>query len=506
MVSLASATARGRALRARLVAFLQSHALGFWGIALALAALSSNITRGLANDVWWDWIVGFWEVVHREPMSVNLLTYHDGGRLWINTEYAWGPIVWMFAHGGYAGLVAMAGIGIAGWFVALDRLARSLGAHMAARAGILAVGFAATLGWWDFRPQVWAYWAAAGVLAWLWAIRRGLDQEGAGAWIRARGWQLLPFGAAVIAWSAIHGSWILVLGWLAIEILTAGRWGHRAFFAGLGAGLLALVSWVNPWGPVFVLHSLLTASNAAIANNIGEWFSPDFHVFWWLGLFLAYALGGAFLLTRARAPWRSWLYFAGFAAGALYAERFLPYLALGACVPLSAWGLPEMLRDRLAAKILWRRLAGPVGIAGLLFSAAFMIAGASSLPRGGIFGPVSRRFEPVGATTYLLAHGDRRVFSMVSWGGYLEARGLRPWIDGRADFWLSVGRAFQDYGRARMGDAPPAALVARSGARVALVKRGEPFAWGLRAAGWRVVYRGRADLILVPPTGTGAGR
>lgn len=457
---------------------------GLWFL-LAGISFSTVVVRGLANDVWWDWRVGAWQVAHGRVMTRNVLTHHLFGAVWVNTEWFWADIVWWFAHwGGYAGLVVMSGLGVVAFYLLLWRFMASFGGGWMGYVlvGLVACGF--SLGWWDFRPQVWAYPLAVGAVWWLSRFAAQFRELRSGAWFRVW-WQVPLFLLMVLGWAQIHGSWILVLFWCLLEVLVA-NWSGRAFFAGLGVSSGLLVGLANPWGFRYVTHAFFTSTNGYVASFIGEWFSPNFHVLWMLALFAVYAFVGSMILFRGggrRPGVRDWLYFVGFALAGLYGARFLPYLGIGMVFAVGRW--PQGLRFRV-----------PFAVGGVL-GAVLWVVSLLVIPSGGIFAAsVSSRWEPVASVNFLVRHHVRQVFGMDRWGGYLEARGLVPWIDGRADFWLARGQAFQRYALARYGIWDPASLVRMSGDRYAMVSKWSNFSWGLQAAGWRVVERSRLAVVL----------
>lgn len=458
---------------------------GIWLFAV-VASGSFVAVRGLANDVWWDWLTGRWEVRHVAVLTRNIFTSDLRGLVWVNTEWAWGPIVYEFSRLGYWGLICMTVLGIAAFFGLLIGFSRWLRVGPSARFFLVLFAVGVSAGWWDFRPQVWAYPYAVGVLWWLFIFRRRLGSSVSFRSLWRWRWSFIGLSLSVVVWSSFHGSWILVLGWLVVEAIS-GSWSWRLFAVLWSVLLMSWVSIAQPWGGVYVLHAVSTASSPAIAGSIGEWFSPNFHQLPVLALFLVYAFGSGLVMLRrsTSADLRSWLYVVGFGAGALYGVRFFPYLALGMVVALTG------LQSR----------AVPRFVSASFISLALVVSGLAvvAVPTSSFFGSVAKWGEPVASVDWLVAHHVHRVFSMDSWGGYVEARGLRPWIDGRADFWLSHGSHFQQYGYARLGAVSPVRLVRRSGDRWALVSPLSSFYWSLRQAGWQVREHSRLGVVLAAP-------
>lgn len=470
-------------------AFVRRETWILWAFVALVAVVSGLfvVVRGLANDVWWDWLTGKWEWSHQAILTKNVFTAHLHGLTWVNTEWAWGLIVYGFSHLGYGGMVGMTMIGIVAFFSLVALFSRWLGTGLLGSLVAVGVAFVASLGWWDFRPQVWAYPMAVGVVWWIFALRARVESGLIRVLVR-RWWELLLFSTVILAWASFHGSWILIMGWFGIEAVLASRWSLRVFWSVWLVLLSSWVAWANPWGGVYVFHSLATASSSAISGSIGEWFSPNFHSLPLLALFMLYAFGGSMILLRrgGSASVRSWLYFIGFAAGALYGSRFLPYLGIGFVIAMS--GFQSSIRVRP-----W---VGYIASGLVLVS---LVVGSVAMPRSSFHGSVAAWGEPVGAVKFLQAHHVVNVFAMDSWGGYFESVGLVPWIDGRADFWLSHGTSFQQYGLARLGAISPVSLVRSSGDKVAAVSPLSSFYWSLKQAGWKVVWRGTLARVLVAP-------
>ena len=450
-------------------------------------SFTTVVVRGMANDIWWDLVVGHWQVVHHAVMTQNLLTVHDFGKTFMNTEWFWADIAYFFSLWGYPGLVVMTSLGILAWYAALWAFATWLGSSRLVQVAILLMGCGASVGWWDFRPQVWAYPVAVLMVWWVASIGWRVRAVGWLDFLVRSWWEPVCLSVVVMAWAQIHGSWILILGWLMVELIASVRWSDRIVYAVWAALILSWVGWANPWGGLYPIHSLGTASSGIISSSLGEWFSPNFHALWLLALVAVYFFGGAMLFLKGprqadrRPSLVSWLYFIGFGLGALYGSRFLPYLALGFAFALSG------IRVRVSVSRFVRRLFT------VLLSLAAMglfLLGLRALPVGPVTSvQAAGSWEPLAAVNYLRTHHVSQVFAMDRWGGFLEYEGFRPWIDGRADFWLSVGSAFQRYGWVRFGYRSPVGLLASAGESWALVAPQSSFAWGLEQAGWRVRFR-----------------
>ncbi len=90
------------------------------------------------------------------------------------------------------------------------------------------------------------------------------------------------------------------------------------------------------------------------------------------------------------------------------------------------------------------------------------------------------------------------VFNDYSFGGYLIFKGVRPFIDGRADMY---GDAFSgDYFRAARPDAPLfKTLLRRYGATWSILPPDSPFVPLLSQAGWKRLYADRYAVVQQRP-------
>lgn len=463
---------------------IQTERWGDWisvgvGTAIAILLLAQ---RKLSGDVYWDLAAGRWMWQHHAVLMVNQLSWNHDHIRWINIEWLWGIIVYGASQEGAIGLVMLSAIGAFFYFWGIKALSREFALNSPATFAVIVYGVWASAPFWDFRPQTWAY--AAAVWS-FWLIRR-IDR----AVLPKRRYLLYVALMALLAiWAQFHGSWILLPAWEFVEVVVGKRRLEWLI-------LLPVTFWIASWGPfgwAGVRHALFLAGSSRIANAIGEWSSPSFHNIYQATVMLIYLFGGALALKRPGIRVKNWIYWMGFGIAGLYAVRFYPYLPLGLIWAFNGLQWP--------GKIGWRVRTAGVLIGVFAIGWAF---GADPLYGNLIDGPfVSRQLEPVAAVQYMKAHRlVRRVFNMYSWGGYLTYVGIPDWIDGRADFWLQVSRDFQAYLAARTGSASPVALIDRSRADVALVRRGTSFYWSLHQSSWRLVYQDHVAAVFVRPSNT----
>jgi len=463
------------------------YAVAYGFLATWSVMIIAIISRGLAGDLWWDLAAGRWEVLHHAVLRVNPFGF---GRAvdfpWVNTEWAWGIIVWVAAQwNGYLGLVCVSAVGAGVFLAGVWLFAKQTGAGRLFTLGMLGFAGLSSLPWWSFRPQVWAYGAAIWSLIGLVATLRAVESH---QWKRAAlGSVGLEIG--VWAWAQFHGSWILFPVWAALLGFRFGRRTTWAYGLGLGGMSILSVGILNPWhGLAYILAAVHTVGNTEIAAYIGEWTSPSFRGGYMPLVYGIYLVAGLMLTRRARPGW-GWVWYGGFLAAALYAIRFDPYLVCG--LMGLRWGLePEPERPSF--------IAGLGITASALAAVVGLIVAITPIQRSLTLN-VQPALDPVGALPILRREDPSgRVFNSLRYGGFLEYFGLRPWIDGRDGFYTTVGR-FSPYVQAKEGFINPVTLVDRTQVQWALVERNEPFAWNLQAAGWHVRWQNVACVLLEAP-------
>jgi len=460
-------------------------------MAWAIAWVPLGMIR-IHGDPWWDFTIGQWELRHHAIATVNLWGSHALGVRWVNPEWLWGIILAEAAHAGYLGWMIVLAVGMAGYFIGITVLIQQWRLSPTLRALMLLVAVLCAEGGWGFRPQVWAYACAVFGLWFIQRLHTTLQQQDRAAAVK------LACGLVglTVGWAQFHGSWILIPLWLGIEgvFSTDGR--IRIFWLSIAAVIVSGVAFSQPWGWTYVTAAVQLSTNPTIANVIPEWMSPNFHHLFGLVVYVGYGItGGWALWVRPQGnhakPWRRTAYWFGFGLAACYAVRFLPYLPLGLIL---AWGDWDPGDIHLV----------PPSLATLAASAMVLVL---MVPLGTQLGRIHPTFaqeahEPATALTVLAAHGygpGTALFANISWGGYLEWRGYRPWIDTRDNFWSHQEHALTQYYRVREGVSNPGPFLRRIGDSIALVRPHEPLAWGLRADGWSAVWQNAQAILLIAP-------
>jgi hypothetical protein len=396
-------------------------------VGAACAALFREAMHtGLSGDVFFQLAAGRWMLAHHAVVNHDVFSYTVRGRPWLDEEWGFqlllallvahiGPISYWLVSAGACTCAVLASVARwlklgAGWLWAAA-------ISVLAAAG-LSVGLAP-------RPQDLSYLLFALLLSFLTSARRRT------AWLLA-----LPPLFAI--WANLHGSFLLGLGVLVIELAWSlvpcakGRLGATAplskraaafaLAASTGAALL------NPHGPKLIAYALGVSSAPQLGSLISEWQSPDFHSTLLLVAIALPTLAIAALLAATSMPLAPGdLVIAGLLfVATLHAVRFTPYFTLAACSVLARWHpLPrESLRPTALA------FPCAAGLAAALLVGPHVAAGAPAIeaPLG----------TPVKAVKFL-EHQRGRVFTTYWWSDYLIAEHVPVFVDGRTDLYFGTG-------------------------------------------------------------------
>jgi hypothetical protein len=388
-------------------------------VASCLITWRSALHNGVFDDTYWHWAMGNWMLDHHRVMTHDIYSYTVFGHSWITPEWGYGvllaesvrligPVAFWLLSAGLASLTVIV--------VAIR--CRLLGAGWT-WTGLLCVeaGVAVTLSL-DDRPQMVSYFFLALLLLMLSLARR------------QRGW-LYAVPVLFVLWANLHGSFLLGLGVLALEVLAAvvrirGRvrvpdpLATRPAVATLVVS--AVATFVNPFGPRVYDSAVGVTFNSSIRQLIEEWQSPDFHNLAILAVvILPVAITVAYLAFTEREVPALELVLAGFLlVSTLQAVRFLPYFAIAWCALAARCSpLPE---ERIRPTLLVWPLMAVLGLS--LIQGPFWPAGT---PAASV---------PVKAVRYL-EHRHGRVFSTYLWNDYLDYVGIPEFVDGRTELYTS---------------------------------------------------------------------
>jgi hypothetical protein len=442
-------------------------------VAGCLLAWRAALHHGVFDDTFWHRAAGVWMLDHHRVISHDVFTYTVAGRSWISPEWGYdvvlaqsvrtvGPVAFWLLSAGVATLTV----------VAVAFRARLVGAGWT-WTGLLCVeaGAAVTL-FLDDRPQMVSYFFLALLLLVLTVARRHR------AWL----WSVPPL---FVLWANLHGSFLLGLGILALEVVAAlvragrGRlaldplppWPALATLAVSGLATL-----VNPFGTGVYSSALGVSFNPTVRTLVAEWQSPNFHDPSMLAVVIVpVAVTVAYLaLSSVEVPAVELILAGLLLVSALDAARFIPYFAIAWCA--LAARCPPIRDERLRPTLLVWPLAAVLGLS--LLHGPWYPAGA---PAPSV---------PVSAVTYLQRHPGR-VFSTYLWNDYLDWVGIPVFVDGRTELYTDDG-VLDQYLAVDDVTTDPDAILAAHGVDDVLWPPGSPLAVFLEHdRTWRLVWRTR---------------
>jgi len=267
--------------------------------------------------------------------------------------------------------------------------------------------------------------------------------------------------------------------------LERGTEAHKKL--GVSTAAMLLASFCSQQGTGIWYYTFFASSHPEITNNVGEWFSPNFHN---PVLLPALVLLLLVLVVAALGKERPSLFEALFAASTcalwLVSLRHVPYFTLAGALLIASTvkGVSANHLSKAAAAFL---------------AAVFIIFSAWSWPPAWVDNPKEGVYFPIKAVSFMKENRlTDRVFNYYSWGGYLIWEGIPVFIDGRADMYVSSGKGvFKDYLHAA---APgygkdveqlenPVEILNGWGVKTALIPSNGPLDWILKKDNWKEVYR-----------------
>ena len=456
-----------------------------WVLPLAAVGLVSFAGPILNDgDTFWHLAAGRWMIAHGQVPAVDPFSYTFAGQPWVAQEWLSEVLMagaWQAA--GWAGVMLLIGLAMGATTALMLGWMRRWLAPLPAIAALV-VGLACVAPSLLARPHILALPAMA-----LWTV--GLLDARARA--KAPSFWLLP---VMILWANLHSSFIVGLGLAAALGLEqaldfkAWRWrtmGLWAVFglASLGAALL------TPHG-VDGFAFPLRVMGMKTLPNITEWQGPDFLKLQPLEIAV---LAGAFAIF-----WRGARLTAVRAALVLFLvhltlQHVRQEVLLGVIAPLliaeplgRAVGPPPAASAR-SARLPWPQLALGAG----LFAAIVVLRLASPVTR------VDGTTAPVSALAAVPAALIRQpVLNDYDFGGYLIFKGVRPYIDGRADMYgddfVAEDSQIQLANQADLDGALAKHHIAWS-----IMAPGRPVVAALTRMGWRQVYADRYAVVQTKP-------
>jgi hypothetical protein len=390
--------------------------VGLWVYALALI---NGVVLLNDSDTYWHIGIGRWMLEHHAMPRVDIYSFTRAGEPWISSSWLAQVLYAIsFDLAGWAGPIVVASIAIATTF---SLLAYLLSHRMPSTWAILVVVAAFLLSIFHAlaRPHVLAWpvmvaWTA-GLLA---ASERG----------QAPSYRMLPL---IALWANLHGGFVfgLVLaGSFGLDALWNADAGQRKSlvlrWALFGGGAL-LACCATPYGWESVLASRRILDLGELLHLIGEWAQVDFSSLSPFEICLLTLLAGA-LFWGVKLPLPRILLLLGLLHMALSHVRNVENF--GFLVPLLAAG-------PLASQFGWQaarpKRFPPVSMALLVLGAGLFTWGYTA--HAG-YVPTATQ-SPVAAVDALKAHNAKRVLNDLPFGGYLVARGIPVFVDGRAELY-----------------------------------------------------------------------
>ncbi|WP_332774121.1 hypothetical protein [Phenylobacterium sp.] len=397
--------------------------VAFCGLAAFVAVLSVGKIFN-DGDTYWHLATGDWILRHRAIPTTDPFSYTFAGAPWQAHEWLSEVLMALvFQAGGWSGLALLfaAAIGATALIVAAY-----LRRWLAPGPLMLTLGFALACGAPSLlaRPHLLALPILAAWVAGLITAR----EEG-----RAPSWWLLPL---MLVWANLHGSFVLglaLIGPFALEALIENRprlWAPLRDWGLFSLAALALAL-VTPHGVEGLIFPLKVTGMTSLPIIV-EWRSADFSK---LSVFEIVMLEVLFLcLWRGvQVPAVRLLLLLGLLHMALQHVRHQPTSALVAAMLLAeplarAKNRPQEPQPQLAAD----RRATVVAAAALGLAVVALSAARLALPTTRVDGLNS----PISALAAVPPELARQpVFNMYGFGGYLIFKGVRPYVDGRADMY-----------------------------------------------------------------------
>lgn len=379
------------------------------------------IHTGLSGDVFWQWAAGQYMLLHHHVLYTDPFSYSLPGHHWVTEEWGYevslaaavkwlGPWAYWLFSAGLATVVVL--------FVAGRLWARHVTASKIALITVIVA--CSLLAFLRVRPQVVSYVFFAGELWLLDAARvkpRRIWWMPALLWIWTNFHGSFLLGFLVLFLQGIYIAWPISKGRLTTPHtkVTLGTWG-------LVSGVAVLGSWVNPHGWGIWAYATRVSFSSQISSMIAEWQSPNFHQHWILLMIMGplTIILLASQLTAKKVEWPEFILLGGTFVAVLESLRFLPYYAI-------VW--PVLLAE-LTPRFEFRRVKTLIGIPVMLAVLGYTLGHQAILRPGQV-----SRSVPQKAVSYL-EHHTGRVFAMYHWGGYLIAKQIKVFVDGRTDFYL----------------------------------------------------------------------
>jgi hypothetical protein len=478
--------------------FLQTRNLFVILLTLGLFTMAARSVTD--PDVWWhlrtgQLILETHKIPHTDPYS-----FTKYGAPWIDHEWLSQILIYStYRLAGWGGLIIEFAVIIAVTFGIL--FLRSPGRPYVAGA-MVAWGAVASIPSWGVRPQMLTL-----LLASIFLLL--LD--------RSRQYSKLIWWtpALMLLWINLHAGYALGIALLVLYLIGSGLdvvFGQNepplpvGWFRDVGLACMVCIALVplNPYGTRLYLYPLKTLASPAMAANIAEWLSPNFHQgknLPFLLMILAMIALAAWSRKKLR-PQELLLLFVTLYAG-LRSVRHIPIFILIA-VPIMSGMIQEWLEKEGKAGIF----AGQVGslsrakiiVNAILLAGMIVFTGARIRYVVNSQGKTEAREFPAGAAAFISrTHPPAPILNHYNWGGYFIWK-LYPeyqvFIDGRADVY---GDGFMNEFAATYYLRGPAwqSPINRWNIRTVVLPSDCPLVIALQSRpGWKTVFSDRQAVVL----------
>jgi hypothetical protein len=385
-------------------------------------ALLIVLGNALLNDpdTLWQIKIGQWILDHRAVPETDIYSFTMQGQPWISTQWlAQVMYAKAFAIAGWSGPVVLAAAAIAATFALLTHQVSRRLADSATLA-FIAVALSLTVPHLLARPHVLAM---PLMVLWIGGLVEAADRRAAPSFL------LLPL---IALWANLHGGFVFglfLVGPIALDALVNAETASRKALAlrWVVFGFAALIaSCLTPYGWDALLASRKILSLGSALPLISEWRPADFGGVGILELTLLAGMGLA-LHRGVKLPLMRVALLLGLVHMTLSQARAAEILALVAPLVLA-----EPLARQLGRRDMFASSNEPIRaplLAGLVAALAVATLGYASVHR---YEP-NARGTPVAAVTELKKLDVARVFNDYDFGGYLIARGVPTFIDGRTE-------------------------------------------------------------------------
>lgn len=369
------------------------------------------------GDTYWHMATGEWILAHGRVPDRDVFSYTQAGRPWVAHEWLSEALMALAARlAGWSGVLVLFAIAVGGaaWML-VRRLSLRLGGLTLITTTVLAL--ACMSGSLLARPHLFMLPLLA---AWTIEMLAARDEDRA---------PRLIFAPLMILWANLHGSWVfglVIAGAFGLEALTASDADRLKVLRGWGLfGLASLAcAAITPHGPAALLFPFQVTS-MAVLPHITEWRAEDFsHVSTFAMVLLAtlfVCLGRGVKVPTVRLLLLLTLLLMGL-------QHVRHQLVVAAIAPLL---LAEPLAEALGHEPA-RPKPSRVLLAGFGVACVLLLGARLALPLHRVDGLNS----PVTALASVPAElRTQPVLNGYGLGGYLIHKGVKPFIDGRADMY-----------------------------------------------------------------------